>query len=622
MTTAIDVIQFKKTAGDTDYPTKDSGFIDAAQPVLAAPQWPFSYAPDTTTGLTLGYTGGQMLVDGVLTAIADATIALSASATNYVEATRAGVVSKNTTGFTAGRIPLYTAVTGAGSITTLTDVRAFNQPHYARLALATTGGTTTLTYAQARVQAIDITGTLTSNATIEVPAAPWQWAINNGTSGAYTVTVKVNGQTGVTIPQGERRVCLCDATDVRALTGYVATDGDTMSGGLTLSAGSITVSAGTVTVASDPASALQVATKQYVDSVASGLDIHPSCRAATTANIASLAGGAPNTLDGVTLAANDRILVKDQSTGSQNGIYYVSTLGSGSNGTWTRATDADATGEISAGLFVWVTEGTLAGDTGWVLTTNDTITVGSTSLSFQQFTGVGQLSVTAPLTKTAPNTLAVSASSTSASGVVELATTAETQTGTDTARAVTPEALAATAVYQGKHSFFLPATALKPRSANGCAALATSNGASGQPDVHYLAFDGAAAEYAGAMVQMPVDWGGGTITAKFCWRRASGTGAANVVWGIRALSVADAESPVANFGTGATVTDAASTTTANFNNSGETGACTIGGTPAAGELVFIEVYRDGASGSDTLDAVDAWLTGVTIFYTTNLKNEG
>lgn len=618
---AIDVIQYKKTAGDTDYPTKDSNLIDTLQPVAAAVHWPFSYAPQTTSGLTLGYSGGQMLVDGVLTAISEGTVALSASTTNYVEATRAGVVSKNTTGFTAGSIPLYTAVTAAGAITTLTDVRAFNQPHFARLALASTGGTTTLTYAQARVDAIDVTGVLVSNATIEVPAAPWAWDINNGTTGSYTLTVKVSGQTGVTVPQGERRRCICNGTDVVPMSGYVATDGDTMSGSLTLSAGNITVSAGTVTVNADPTTAMQVATKQYCDSVASGLDIHPSCRAATTANIASLAGGAPNTLDGVTLAANDRILVKDQSTGSQNGIYYVSTLGSGSNGTWTRATDADATGEISAGLFVWVTEGTAAGDTGWVLTTNDTITVGSTSLTFQQFTGVGQLSVTAPLTKTAPNTLAVSAASTSASGVVELADSTETQTGTDTVRAVTPAGLAATAVYQGKHSFFIPAAAFKPRITSGCAALTYSSGASNQPDVYYLAFDGAAAEYAGALVQMPVDWNGSTITAKFCWRRASGTGAANVVWGLRGLSVADAESPAANFGTGATVTDAASTTTANFNNSGETGACTLAGTPAAGELVFLEVYRDGASGSDTLDSVDAWLSGVTIFYTTNLKNE-
>lgn len=611
--TANNLTQYKKVIGNPDYPTRDSNMIDMLQPVAASPIEPFSYDPDTTSGLTLGYFGGQLLVDGVLTSIAAGTLALTASSTNYVEATRAGVISKNTTAFTAGSLPLYTAVTTGSAISSLTDVRGYNQPHHARLALATTGGTTTLTYAQARVQAIDVSGTLVSNATIEVPAAPWSWIINNGTTGAYTLTVKVSGQTGVTVYQGKRRLVVCDGTDARDMTGYLPIEGGTILGALIL--------ASTLTLAADPVSAMQPATKQYVDSVASGLDIHPSCRAATTTNIASLAGGAPNVLDGVTLAANDRILVKDQSTGSQNGLYYVSTLGTGSNGTWTRASDADATGEVSAGLFVWVNEGTLAGDTGWVLTTNDTITIGSTSLTFQQFTGVGQLSVTAPLVKTAPNSLSVSAATTSASGVAELADNTETAAGTDTARAVTPAGLAAAACYQGKRSIYLPAAALRPRVTNGCGTLATTTGASNQPDIDYLPFDGAAAEYAKAVIRMPTDWNASTLTAKFDWRRASGTGAANVVWGIRAVCVADNESPAANFGTGATVTDAASTTTANFNLSSETSACTVAGTPAAGELMFLEVYRDGASGSDSLDAVDAWLSGVVLYYTTNAKVE-
>ena len=111
-------------------------------------------------------------------------------------------------------------------------------------------------------------------------------------------------------------------------------------------------------------------------------DYKASVRAATTANIASLAGGAPNTLDGVTLVANDRILVKDQTTGSQNGIYYVSTLGTGANGTWTRATDADQAGELTSGAIVAVEEGSTNADSQWMLTTDGTITIGTTSLTF------------------------------------------------------------------------------------------------------------------------------------------------------------------------------------------------------------------------------------------------
>lgn len=111
-------------------------------------------------------------------------------------------------------------------------------------------------------------------------------------------------------------------------------------------------------------------------------DYKASVRAATTANIASLAGGTPNTLDGVTLVANDRILVKDQTTASQNGIYYVTTLGTGANGTWTRATDADGAGELTSGAIVAVEEGSTNVDSQWMLTTDGVITIGTTSLTF------------------------------------------------------------------------------------------------------------------------------------------------------------------------------------------------------------------------------------------------
>jgi hypothetical protein len=111
-------------------------------------------------------------------------------------------------------------------------------------------------------------------------------------------------------------------------------------------------------------------------------DYKASVRAATVGANITLAGGAPNTLDGVTLVANDRILVKDQTTASQNGIYYVATLGTGANGTWTRATDADQAGELTSGAIVAVEEGSTNADSQWMLTTDGTITIGTTSLTF------------------------------------------------------------------------------------------------------------------------------------------------------------------------------------------------------------------------------------------------
>ncbi|MDH4172146.1 MAG: hypothetical protein OEW90_05030 [Betaproteobacteria bacterium] len=180
---------------------------------------------------------------------------------------------------------------------------------------------------------------------------------------------------------------------------------------------------------------------------------------------------------------------------------------------------------------------------------------------------------------------------------------------------------AAAVVLAGKNAIPISAASMAPRQTNGCAFIVTTTGAANQPDVPYLAFDGAAKEYAGFLMRMPKGWNEGTVTAAFSWRRASGTSAANVVWGIRGVAVSDNETPVATFGSDATVTDAASTTTANMNVSGETSACTIGGTPAEGDLVFFEVFRDGAAGGDTLDAVDAWLTEVTLFLTTDAPND-
>lgn len=109
-----------------------------------------------------------------------------------------------------------------------------------------------------------------------------------------------------------------------------------------------------------------------------GLNVKAAVRLATTGSI-TLSG--EQTIDGVSAVAGNRVLVKNQGTGSQNGIYVVAT------GAWTRSTDFDGSpaNEVRAGDFVFVTEGATQADTGWVLTTNGTITVGTTSLSFAQF---------------------------------------------------------------------------------------------------------------------------------------------------------------------------------------------------------------------------------------------
>jgi hypothetical protein len=118
----------------------------------------------------------------------------------------------------------------------------------------------------------------------------------------------------------------------------------------------------------------------------SDIDYKQSVRVLTTTNV-TLTAGAPSTVDGVSLVADDRILVIGQTTISQNGLYDVATVGSGSNGTWVRTSDANQTGEINAGMIVMVTEGTEWGDTSWKLVTDDPIVIGITGLTFLQNTG-------------------------------------------------------------------------------------------------------------------------------------------------------------------------------------------------------------------------------------------
>jgi hypothetical protein len=172
-----------------------------------------------TTGLTFGYYGGVMFVDGAVTAISSGTVMLTASQTNYVEATYAGVVSANTTAFTAGRIPLYTIATGTSSISSVTPARAFVEPSYITQNAAVTinSADVTLTAAQARCRFITLTGTLTGDRNLIVPNRG-EWVVINNTAGAYAVTVKTASGTGETVAQSSNKQFYADGTNVVATT--------------------------------------------------------------------------------------------------------------------------------------------------------------------------------------------------------------------------------------------------------------------------------------------------------------------------------------------------------------------------------------------------------------------
>jgi len=144
---------------------------------------------------------------------------------------------------------------------------------------------------------------------------------------------------------------------------------------------------------------LTLVTKGYVDAVKQSLDIKDSVRVASTGNVSLTSGSsdleAGDTIDGVTLVAGDRVLLKNQSTASENGIYVAVASG----GTPARSDDANASAEVTSGMFVWVEEGTSNGDQGYVLTTNNVITLNTTDLTFTQFSGAGQITAGNGLTK-------------------------------------------------------------------------------------------------------------------------------------------------------------------------------------------------------------------------------
>lgn len=188
----------------------------------------------------------------------------------------------------------------------------------------------------------------------------------------------------------------------------------------------------------DPVNPQDAATKNYVDNVAQGLNVKSPCLVATTASI-TLIGG--QTIDGVTVVAGDRVLVKNQSTASQNGIYVVQTTA------WTRSTDMDTWAEVPS-AFTFVETGTTQADTGWVCTSDPGGTIGTTAITWSQFSAAGSYTAGTGLTLTGnqfsiTNTAVTAGSYGSASSVGQFTVNAQGQL---TAASTTSIAIANTQV--------------------------------------------------------------------------------------------------------------------------------------------------------------------------------
>ena len=164
--------------------------------------------------------------------------------------------------------------------------------------------------------------------------------------------------------------------------------------------GSVSFNSQNITNLADPVNTQDAATKGFVEATSQGLNVKNSCVAATTTNITiSTALNNGDTLDGVSLSTNDRVLVKDQSTASQNGIYIVGSSPA-------RAADL-ATGANAAGFFTFVEKGTVNADNGFVCTSDSgSAVVGTNNLTIAQFSGAGQITAADGLQKSG-NTLSV-----------------------------------------------------------------------------------------------------------------------------------------------------------------------------------------------------------------------
>ena len=221
------------------------------------------------------------------------------------------------------------------------------------------------------------------------------------------ITLITNGTTG----QGTIGV---NATNTNINNFVVQRDG---SGGF--SAGAIvasSISLTTGTISSAPTGTTDIVNKAYVDALAQGIDIRASCRLATatalpahgaiSGNVITASANGALSVDSVATVNGDRILVKNEGGGThlENGIYVVTATGSvGTPYILTRSSDADVSAEVTSGIFTFIEEGTINADSGWVLSTNNPITLNTTALAFTQFSGVGSITAGSGLNSSGTN---------------------------------------------------------------------------------------------------------------------------------------------------------------------------------------------------------------------------
>lgn len=295
--------------------------------------------------------------------------------------------------------PVVTAIGGPGSFAKINSPTFTGNPAISTAVNNSANDTTIATTAFVKNQAyitgnqnITVTGDATGSGMTAIALTLAASGVGAGTYPKVTVNTKGLVTAGAALL----------AADIPTLTAAKISDFDTnvrlsRLDQMAVPTSAVSANNQRITSVATPSVGTDAANKDYVDAARMGMDVKESVRAATTGAITL---SAPQTVDGVAVIAGDRVLVKDQAGGITNGIYVVAA------GAWTRATDANTSAEVTAGMFTFVEEGTANADSGWILSTNQAIILDTTPLAFSQFSGAGQITAGNGLTKTG-NTLDV-----------------------------------------------------------------------------------------------------------------------------------------------------------------------------------------------------------------------
>ena len=398
-------------------------FVVDTSPTLITPDLgtPTALVGTNITGTALSFTSSNVTTNanltGDITSVGNAT-AIAAGVIVNADISASAAIDDTKLATIATALKVSNSATTATATNTASAIvaRDASGNFSAGTVSATLTGNASTATALATGRTIEITGDL-------LYTSPSFDGSANVTAAGTLATVATAGVTGsstaIPIVTINAKGLTTSITTAAVIAPAGTLSGSTLAAGVTGSSltslgtiASLSVTAGTISTT--PSASTDIANKDYVDTVAQGLDPKASCVAATTANI-TLSG--TQTIDGVALIATDRCLVKNQTAQADNGIYVVAA------GAWARSADMNAWVEVP-GAFAFIEQGTTQADTGWVCTSNAGGTLGTTAITFVQFAGAGSYTASTGLTLTgtafsltAPVTVALGGTNATSAGI-------------------------------------------------------------------------------------------------------------------------------------------------------------------------------------------------------------